>query len=185
MDDTEGDSVANGVAWPNDLYAELTLVAAVVAEPAWLSAVTDIVKPADFSDPACRMIWTAIVDLAQQPQRLLTLDEIVARIEETSDFSKVDCGDVKSVRECVEVTLEETHGLPREAEWVAWRMREASLRRQLLAESAALKQPLIADQVGEVKSRIAKLLELSGELEKASSAEATVLAALNARPGPT
>jgi replicative DNA helicase len=171
------------ILWPNDLNAEITLVGAVAAEPERLSAVSSIVEAGHFSDQASRMIWTAIVGLASQ-RRPLTVDEIVARIEETGGFSNVDCGDVESVRECVEATLADTHGLPIEAEWAAWRIREAALRRELMAESAALKQPLIADQVGEVKSRIAMLVELSSELEKANSAAAAELAALNARPGP-
>lgn len=165
------------IRWPGDLNAELTLVGAVVAKPDLLSSVSGIVKASDFTDSACRMIWTAVVDLGKQHVSL-TIDDIVARIEETGRFSNVDCGDAKSVRECVEVTLADFDGFPREAEWAAWRIRENSLRRELLAESVALKESLIGGPISEIKSRIAKLVEFSRELEQAGSAAEAALAAL-------
>src|ERR1700682_5994951 len=76
---------------------ELTLVGAIVVKPELLSSVLGIVEAGHFSDSACRMIWTAIVDLGKQ-QRRITVDDIVSRIEETGGFSNVDCGGVTAVR---------------------------------------------------------------------------------------
>ncbi|HVS80542.1 MAG TPA: DnaB-like helicase N-terminal domain-containing protein [Pyrinomonadaceae bacterium] len=165
--------------WPNDLNAELTVVGAIVAKPELLASVSGIVEAGHFNDSACRMIWKAIVDLGKQ-QRPISDDEIVMRIEETGGFSNVDCGDAKSVRECVEVTLADFDGFPKEARWAAWRIRESALRRQLLAATGALKESLIGGPPTEIKSRIQKLIELSRELEQASSAAEAALAALNA-----
>jgi replicative DNA helicase len=170
--------------WPNDLNAELTVVGAIVVNSELLFSVSGIVTVHDFSDSACRMIWTAIVDLGKQPEPI-TVDNIVARIEETGGFSSVGCGDSKSVRECVESTLADFDRFPREAVWAAWRIRENALRRELLAESDALKEALIGAPISEVKSRIARVVELSDELESATSAAEAALAALNAHPGQT
>jgi len=153
-----------------------------VVKPELLSSVLGIVEAGHFSDSACRMIWTAIVDLGKQ-QRRITVDDIVSRIEETGGFSNVDCGDAKSVRECVEVTLADFDRFPREAEWAAWRIREKAFRRELIAESSALKEALIGSPVSEIKSRIEQLVELSHELAQASSAAAAALGVLQARSG--
>jgi hypothetical protein len=172
------------IPWPNDFGAEINLVGGVVEKPEILFSVSGIVRVGDFSDSACRMIWTALVDLGNQQARL-TVDDIVAQIEKTGGFSDVDCGDSKSVRKCVEVTLAYFHGFPSEAEWSAWSIRAVALRRELLAESLALNEALVGAPVNEIKSGIEKLVELSHELVQASSAAAAALAALNARPDPT
>lgn len=171
------------IPWPNDLNAEITLVGGIVRKPEFLSSVSGIVEAGHFSDSALRMIWTALVDLRKQ-QRPITVDQIVARIEETGGFSNVNCGDAKSVRKCVEMTLADFDGFPDEAEWAAWRIRESALRRELLAESDGLKESLVGGPVGEIKSTIKKQVELLHDLEQATSAAEAALDALNARPRP-
>jgi replicative DNA helicase len=171
------------ISWPNDLGAEINLVGGVVEKPEILSSVSGIVRADDFSDSACRMIWTALVDLGNQQARL-TVDDVVARIEKTGGFSDVDCGDSKSVRKCVEVTLAVFHGFPSEAEWSAWSIRAVALRRELLAESVALNEALVGAPLDEIKSRIKKHVDLLRELEQASSAAEAALDALNAGPRP-
>src|SRR4030088_3122334 len=150
------------IRWPNDLGAEINLVGGIAETPEMLSSVSGIVRASDFTDSACRMIWTALVDLRNQQARL-TVDNIVARIEKTGGFSDVDCGDAKSVRKCVEVTLADFDGFPSEAEWSAWSIRENALRRELLAEAAALKDSLIGGSVSEIMSSIDNLVEVSRE----------------------
>jgi replicative DNA helicase len=168
------------IRWPSDLNAEITLVGAIVAQPELLSKVSGIVENDHFVDPACRMIWTAVVGLGKK-HGPLTIDEIVAQIEATGGFSNVDCGDVKSVRECVEVTLADFDRFPKEAEWAAWRIRVNAHLRELVAESDALKEAAIGGTVSEITSIVAKLAKVSNELEQASSASDVALEALQDR----
>jgi replicative DNA helicase len=158
------------VTWPRipqgDLDAELTLVNAVIKQPALAESVLAVVNSEDFTDLVCSRIWR-VVERLTKSGRPIGFDEVVHELDPEEVLGPNGCPPGESVADCVRHTMEFAGGMAGEARLSAWRIRSRSLARSLFALLVRCGQALVANPSQEVRDLARDVSRLAIEYRKA------------------